>query len=108
MIIYRYENYNKNGPYTGDGLFRNHNKDWNRWPPPHEDIEDIKTPFDEELHCGFISLWKLKRWFNKEDRKLLKSKGYKLLALEVTEAKVGKRQCVFKRKDAKIIEEILI
>lgn len=107
MIVYRYENAMRIGPYAGSGLFSNHNSDWGRWPPPSEDgITPIS--FDHELHCGFTSIEQLKAWFDLKDRKILKDQGYKLVSLEVDEVNVGKHQCVFKRKDAKIIEELEI
>lgn len=114
MIVYRCENSTQKGPYWTHGPYVDerfelleHHNDGGQWPTPR--LDNIKNfPMSPgEWHCGFISLSQMKRWFTKLERERLRSYGWKFYKLEVSgEVRKGEYQCIFHRKDAKIIEEI--
>lgn len=110
MIVYRCEN-----PETGRGpyhnldlngeLLRNHN-DMSKYPTPQEDMGEYNN---NKLACGFTNLSQLCYWFTNYQRSELRKNGWRFFAFDVenvSEMKIGKRQCLFRREKAKKLKEL--
>lgn len=112
MKVYRIEHETENyGPYNGK-------IDCNMWqsvnhtaangrPNPYADNWIILEVTD---YCGFKTLTQLKRWFTKKERSNLKKLGFVVKVFDISEDKVklGDKQVVFKRDDAKLINSVAI
>lgn len=103
-IIYRVENSEARGPYTGIGdmsLWTDSNHTDAAHPCPNDDSMPWDWNFNHErisdARCGFESLKALTAWFNPQELTKLKELGYRIRAYQVPEDAVirGKKQIVF-------------
>ena len=111
MKVYRWENAKGYGPYIdnnislGDTLRRRHH-DTKYHPGPCQDggLEHI---YPTEV-CGFRSLRQMHKWFSPDDIKLMMRYRYKLVVYDIDEEDIrfGRKQVVFKKKEAKPVREV--
>lgn len=111
--------------------FMHHSNDNKRIPLPHEDKLLVKnaniainTNFEKEeyvgvdhyipgwfialYHFGFASEYDMMRWFTREEREELSSKGFYLAVYEVPEDEViiGGHQVMFRKSHAELVDFI--
>lgn len=120
MIIYRIQNKEGSGPYSSWGWKqRDHTRYNNRPAIDWENENEMKNCLDLGLRInqgftkgfifGFSSKKKLAKWFFKDERALLKTKGYEVYRIEVKDSKEvikAERQLMFDKK--KIVSETII
>lgn len=120
MKTYRIEHpWDNRGPYTSEGPYNifdekekgldffcwavdDHNDD-NRSAVPHPGPYEDGIDMDEDLLsdlkyiCAFLSIDKLKDWFNSQELINLQALGYKVYVYETDEVLKGRKQCMFRR-----------
>lgn len=104
---------NKNIPLPGQDklLVENSNKSirtkWNQ--PDYEGCDDyIPGWFVNLYHFAFASEYDMMRWFTREEREELSSKGFYLAVYEIPEDEVviGGRQLMFRKSYAELVDFI--
>ena len=116
ILCYRVENSEGVGPYSIADLFNAKHSYLNGRPGPHNDSNTFNHKFRSlsvehgynNIVFGFVSLRKLQIWFDKEDRTLLHDEGLHIGVYEVTEYAKSRRQMVFNKATAKLVETLPI
>ena len=68
------------------------------FPTPYTD-KLLKGDISEEDFCAFKTIAQLQEWVTEEELKSLASLGFKILLLDVSEAKTGEYQILYKKKN---------
>lgn len=108
MIVYRVEKRGK-GPYTSNAIRNLGYTPANtmKHPIPEDDGINFKPWSDE--HCGFKSIEDLQAWFDCPTmREKLHNVKFYVVVMRVADkhVKIGRKQIVFNRKRARIINKI--
>lgn len=98
MYVYRVEHPETGkGPYQAAHIWQTRSHDTSMHPTPWDD--GIDNTWDSTYIFGFISPIHLKKWFNRQERRSLKRRGYKFIRVDVPECDIlfGYKQVVFPR-----------
>jgi hypothetical protein len=105
MMVYRVENRNREGPYSGR-LTTDLSHHYNAVTHPGPWDDGLGRSLYSYHRFGFSSLEMMRVWFNADDRRGLRTDGYHLAAYEVppSHVKHGSKQIIFDHYEAKLVE----
>lgn len=84
VIIYRFQNKNRVGPYYYIGPANDFFDDCRHILPDRETICKLKEKFDHyDLFFGFKCRESARDWFDKKERKILKEAGFRCHAIKI-------------------------
>jgi hypothetical protein len=73
-------------------------------PGPRNDGLEIEA----DDFCAYTSMSSMSQWIQPEDVKLLIPHGYKVYLIDVTEAKIGEHQALFKKQNIVLKKDITV
>jgi len=99
MLVYRVENKNGVGPYTGirgirHVLGRKHGRGGVHLRPLPQD-DGITMEHHTALVCGFCTMTQLRYWFTPRDLRILADLGYTIRTYHTEDVLVGGKQIMF-------------
>ncbi len=96
--VYRIEDVDHSGPYTGFNMLSKEFPSWGNMPTPDIDSGINRWPRSYEF-CGFNSMQQLSEWFTEHELAWLFNKGYNVVKLDDIEiTATGEHQVLFVRE----------